>query len=192
MCPENDGAKAKNLYHFPWANSVFLCAISPLILISFVTRNPVKCRQLSYRHSQLAFQVLDPLHCCWDPLDHNILLISQWSLLCYPPPHPHLYCKWNYTSGFQQSAILSGVFSEECTFLAGICGLPSICWFPYPNRYLWSRLCTRHPEKAGMDLIPQAAFTEPGGRAVKGHCEVTLILNCQEEQIHKLCFHSPP
>lgn len=101
-------------------------------------------------------------------------------------PPPHLYCKWSYTSGFPKPAILSWGSCEGCVFLAGICGLPDICWFPYPNRHPRSRFCTRCPERTDMDPGTQAALNEQEGREVKGFRGVALSLNCREKQMHKL------
>lgn len=140
----------------------------------------------NYRHWQLASAVLDPLHLqLWPTGPQHCFDISMTPFVFSTIP-PHLYCKWSYTSGFPKPAILSWGSREGCVFLSGICGLPDICWFPYPNRHPRSRFCTRCPERPDMDPGTQAALNEQEGREVKGFRGVALSLNCREKQMHKL------
>lgn len=152
----------------PQANPFFLCGISLLLLYLLCDQGSSQIQALSYHHSWLAFRVLGPLHpllgATWPQHSFDISMNS----FTLSTTSPHLYCKWSYTSGFQQSAILSWGFCEECTFQAGVCGLPGICWFLYPNRYPQSRFCTRCPARTNMDPGPQAVLNEQEEREVKG------------------------
>lgn len=101
-------------------------------------------------------------------------------------PHPTFNASGATLPVFNSPAILSRIFCEECTLLAGICGLPGICWFPYPKRYPRWKFCTRCPERTDMDRGPQAFLKEQEGGEARGPNGAALILNCREKQMQKL------
>lgn len=90
MCPRNDVDMAEPLGQPPRANPVFLCVTSHWWSISFVTRNPVKFRHQTTITDSEHLQCWILSICSCEPLDHSIVLISQWRLLSYPPPPLHL------------------------------------------------------------------------------------------------------